>query len=325
MVRAGELLGERQRLAHARTALAVRAIRHCDEIDRHEAVCELRSRLDRLREPRAEIGLHDEPVDDHLDRVLELLVELDLLLEQPLLAVDLDAAEALAAQLLEDVLVLALAVAHHRRVDGELRPRLEAQHLVDDLLDRLAGDRAVTDWTVRAADSCEQEAQVVVDLGDRADRRARVARGRLLVDRDRRREPVDRVDVGFLHHLQELPRVGRERLDVAALAFGVDRVEGKRGLSGAAEPGDADQLVPRQPDGDVLEIVLSGAVDNELVARHSSQSSGADRTGTSVRSGRLEGRRAARPTWARRFHERATGPSRSRRSSSSSRCRLPSS
>ena len=44
----------------------------------------------------AQVGLHHEPVDDDLDRVLELLVEDDLLLEQPLLAVDLHAREALA-------------------------------------------------------------------------------------------------------------------------------------------------------------------------------------------------------------------------------------
>ena len=65
------------------------------------------------------------------------------------------------------------------------------------------------------------------------------------------REPVDRVDVRLLHHLEELARVGGERLDVAALPLGVDRVEGEARLPGAGEPGDADQRVPRQPDGDV--------------------------------------------------------------------------
>src|SRR5207302_899738 len=39
-------------------------------------------------------------------------------------------------------------------------------------------------------------------------------------------------------------------------------------LAGPGEAGDADQAVPRQPDGDVLEIVLAGAVDYELVGGH---------------------------------------------------------
>ena len=35
------------------------------------------------------------------------------------------------------------------------------------------------------------------------------------------------LDVRLLHHLEELAGVGREALDVAALAFGVDGVEGE--------------------------------------------------------------------------------------------------
>ena len=144
-------------------------------------------------------------------------------------------------RLLEQVAELALAVAHDRRVDGEARPLGQREDLLDDRVDRLPRDRAAADRAVRPPDAGVEEPQVVVDLGDGADGRARVARGRLLVDRDRRREPVDRVDVGLLHHLQELARVGRERLDVAPLPLGVDRVEGEARLPGAGEPGDADR------------------------------------------------------------------------------------
>jgi hypothetical protein len=89
---------------------------------------------------------------------------------------------------------------------------------------------------IRIADAREQQAQVVVDLGDRADGRARVVAGRLLLDRDRRRQALDQVDVGLLHQLQELPRVGGQRLDVAALPFGVQRVEGERRLARPDRP-----------------------------------------------------------------------------------------
>src|SRR5439155_18930836 len=44
--------------------------------------------------------------------------------------------------------------------------------------------------------------------------------------------------------------------------------EGKRRLPGAGEPGDTDEAVPRQADGDVLEVVLAGAVNYELVRGH---------------------------------------------------------
>ncbi len=44
----------------------------------------------------------------------------------------------------------------------------------------------------------------------------------------------DQVGVGFVELCQELARVGREGLDVAPLALGVERVEGQRALARAA-------------------------------------------------------------------------------------------
>ena len=127
-------------------------------------------------------------------------------------------------------------------------------------------DRAPADRAVRLAHARPQQAQVVVDLGHRPDRRARVARGRLLVDRDRRREPLDRVHVGLVHLAEELPRVGRQRLDVAALALGVDRVEREARLARAGQARDHDQRVARQRQRDVLEVVLARPGDDDLVA-----------------------------------------------------------
>src|SRR5690606_27061722 len=98
---------------------------------------------------------------------------------------------------------------------------------------------------------------------DGADRGARVLRGRLLLDRDRRRETLDRIDVRLARELEELARVGGETLDVAALALGVDGVEGERGLAGAGQPGDDDEAVPRQLDVDVLEVVLARAANDD--------------------------------------------------------------
>ena len=109
-----------------------------DDVDADEPLGERRGGLDGLGQALPEVGLEHEPVDDDLDRVLELLVEDDLLLEQSLLAVDLDAREAVATELLEHVTELALAVAHDRRVDGEARALGEREDLLDDLVEALA-------------------------------------------------------------------------------------------------------------------------------------------------------------------------------------------
>ena len=150
----------------------------------------------------------------------------------------------------------------------EPRAFLERQHAVDHLADGLALDRQAGGRRIGHADAREQQAHIVVDLGDGADRRARVARGRLLLDRDGRRQAVDLVDVRLLHHLQELARIGRQALDIAALALGIDRVEGERRFARARQAGHDDQPVARQVEIDVLEIVLARAANgNDIYGR----------------------------------------------------------
>src|SRR4029078_11531236 len=78
---------------------------------------------------------------------------------------------------------------------------------------------------------------------------------------------VDRVDVRLLHQTEELARVSGQRLDVAALTLGVDRVEGKARLAGPGEAGDHDQRVARQLEVDVLEVVLPRATNDYLLRR----------------------------------------------------------
>jgi hypothetical protein len=125
------------------------------------------------------------------------------------------------------------------------------------------------------ADPRPKEPHIVVDLGDRADRGARVPRGGLLLDGDRRRQAFDVVDVRLLHHVEELAGVGRERLDIAALAFGIDGVEGERALARAGQAGQHDKLLAWQVEGDVLEVVLARAADGDEFGGHSSRNVGA--------------------------------------------------
>ena len=107
-VHAGELLAEGERLA-------------VGGLDLDEAVGELGGGLDGVGQPPPQAVLHDQAVDDDRDVVLVLLVEVDLLLELAHLAVDLDAREAVGAELLEQLAVLALAAAHDRGDHAEPR------------------------------------------------------------------------------------------------------------------------------------------------------------------------------------------------------------
>src|SRR6187401_2684835 len=116
----------------------------------------------------------------------------------------------------------------------------------------------------RLAEAGVEDAQVVVDFGHSTDGRApALARG-LLLDADGRRQAADMFDLRLLHLPEELPGVGGQRLDVAALPFGIDRVECQRTLARAARSAAHGHLFAWHGDADVLQVVLLGALDREL-------------------------------------------------------------
>ena len=181
------------------------------------------------------------------------------------LAVDHRAYEAFLAETRDFGGVVALLVAHRRRQHGKARSFGEGQHAVDHLRNGLGKDALTTLPAVDLAGPRPKEAQVIVDFGNGADARARIAATRFLLDGDGRRESVDGVDVRFAPLFQELSSVRRERLDIASLSFGVDGIEGQRRLTRARQAGEHDQLVARDFHVDVLEVVLARAFDDDLL------------------------------------------------------------
>ena len=221
--------------------------------------------LERFGKALLEVLTDAKPVDDDLDGVLGVLRELRHRIDLVDLAVDAHAHEPLGPQLEDELDLFALAVDHRRREDHQLRFFGKRQNGVDHLRDRhrlellLGMIRAV-----RLADARVEQPQIIVNLGDRTDRRARIVRGRLLFDRNRWRQTLDQIDVGLFHQLQELPGVRRERFDVAALPLGVEGVERQRALARPREAGDDDQPVPRQIEIDVLEVMRACAANADV-------------------------------------------------------------
>ena len=224
-------------------------------------------RLEAFGQTLLDAGLHADAIDDDVDVVLLRLLQLRHVGRLDGLAVDPKAHVALVLHVLEQLDELTLAVAHDRRQDHEAGVGGQGQRRIDHLAHALRLQRERVRRAVGRACAREEQAQIVVDLGDGADGRARVVRGRLLLDRDRGREALDHVDIGLVHQLQELAGIGRETLDVAALALGIERVEGEARLARAREAGDDDEPVPRDVEVDVLEVVRAGAAHADLVGR----------------------------------------------------------
>lgn len=104
-----------------------------------------------------------------------------------------------------------------------------------------------------------QNFHVVANLSHRADGAARGADGVALLDGDGRGDAFDAIHLRLVHAVEELSRVRRERFDVAALAFGIKRVEGEGTFARTAQTRDDDEPVQRQIEIKVLEIVVPDA------------------------------------------------------------------
>src|SRR3546814_9847948 len=108
--------------------------------DLGHAVGEAQRRLQGVGQPALQALPHHEAVDHHLDRVLLVAREVDLVGELVDLAVDASAGEALSSQVGEERVVGALTAADVRGEHLEAGTLGQLQAPVDDLLRRLAGD-----------------------------------------------------------------------------------------------------------------------------------------------------------------------------------------
>ena len=224
--------------------------------------------VDGFGQSAADAGGGFQAIDDDLDVVPHLAIEREVVGERNVFAIDAGAHEALLAQVLEQVLVLAFLAADDGGEDGVLRSRFNRHDAGDDLLARLGRDRLAALGAMAVADAGVEHAEEIVDFGDRADGRARVVAGRFLRDRDRRAEAADVVDLGLGHLPQELAGERGQTFHVTPLPFGIERVERERAFAGAGNAGQADQLVAGQRDIDAAQVVLAGTTDNDIGSGH---------------------------------------------------------
>ena len=155
--------------------------------------------------------------------------------------------------------MVALATADDGREERDPLGAEIAADAVEDLAPGLRSDRLLALRAVLHAELGEQQPQVVRDLGDGGDRRGASAAREALLDRDRRRQPGEEIDVRLRHDVEELPGVRGQAVDVAALSLGVEHVEGERRLARAGQPREHDQAIARQLEGDVAQVVLARA------------------------------------------------------------------
>ena len=179
-------------------------------------------------------------------------VEIDFILKIEQLAINAGARVSVLGECLHLFLELALAAAHDWRHHHDPVLGSERHDPLYDLVGRLPTDGATAAGAMGRANRGEQQAKIIVNFRDGADRGARTPARGLLLNRDRGAKAINAINVRSLHLVQELPRVGGKRLHIPALALGVDGVERQRRLTRTAEAGNHGQRVTGDFDTDVL-------------------------------------------------------------------------
>ena len=242
--------------------------------------------FDRIDEPSSRLRVDGESIDHDPDRLRKIDVEQRLrrrkLMQAPILVNAIEAAllnidQRVAHRLLRRrrQLFLQQPLSGRRRRlrrshaqlvhDIKSPPRGERQNFRRNFIRIVASDQRAALDAVRLAATSKEQPQVIVDFGSSRDCRTRIPRRILLPNRHRRRDARDVIDVRLLHALQKLPRIRRQRLDVAPLPFRIHRVERQRRLPRSADAGHHRDGVVRDLDADVFQIVNARATNGDRV------------------------------------------------------------
>ena len=252
-------------------------------VDGHRTLALAHRLLERGREPVARLLTDRQPVHDQVDRMDLVAVEAHARDDLADLAVDAGIEVALAGQRLEELAVMALAALDDRGHQRNAPSGKAPENQLDDPIVGIMHHLLARHGRIGPRSPCVEQTQKVVDLGNGAHRRTRIAVRGLLLDGHDRAQARDLVHVGALHRPDELPRIGRKGLHVAALSLGIDRIEGQRRLARAREARDDHQLVARNLQVHVFQVVDPRTVYPYRILLHGNCTPGYRRCGPNER------------------------------------------
>ena len=231
----------------------------------HQAVAVTDGQVDRFGQAGADAFADDDAIDHGLDVMHLLPRQFWRLVDIDDHAIHPGTQETGLAHRLEDFLVFAFAAADQGRQNHDPRPFGAGQQGVENLLRRLLPNGRPAAAAACFAQAGVEQPQIIVDLGDSGHRAARVVRAGPLIDRDRRLQTFDQIDVGPFELMEELASVDREAFDILPLPFGIEGVEGQRTLAGAADTGEHHEPIAGQIEIEVLQVVHPRAANADAV------------------------------------------------------------
>ncbi len=183
-------------------------------------------------------------------------------------SIDPDADEPGPASRLKYLFMLPLFAANLGGQQRNAAAFRQVEDRVNDLLNGLTLDRLLALRAMGYSYPSKKQPEIVINFGYGSHGGPGIVRNTLLVDGNGGGQTLDVIHVRLIHAPQELAGVGGEGFHVAPLAFGIDRVEGQGTLAGAGNAGDYHQFFPRNGNFYVLEIVLPGTFDMDVLLGH---------------------------------------------------------
>ena len=118
------------------------------------------------------------------------------------------------------------------------------------------------DWL---PDFGEEESQEIGELRGGSHRGTGGADRILLLDGNCRTNVDHAIDIRAVHLVEKHSGIRRQGLHIAPLSFRKQCVERQRGFARSGETGDGGDLVVWNPQGNILQIVLACAFDDQVV------------------------------------------------------------
>lgn len=234
-----------------------------DENDLECAESILEGGFDAICETGAIFLVDFQAIDDELNLVLGGTRESWELGRFGDFAIDAEADEAGLDEFFEAVGHIETTLDGEGSDEEELRVGFHPEDRLNDFLGGLGSDRVEAGGAVHLAETGEEDAEVVVDFGDRTDGASRGVSEVLLFEGDSGGESFDAIEDRFRHLSDELSGVATEAFDEASLSFGVDGFESEAGFSATAWATEDRHLVQGESQVDMLEVVHGSAADDE--------------------------------------------------------------
>jgi len=216
------------------------------EMEVEVAFAHLESEVGRIGDAVARLRRCDQPVDDDVD----LLSFRGGVVERNGLSLLEIAMVAFEAQGFETGGIRGMGES-----DDTAGARRQPPHMLHDIADLFPPHGFTAGGAEGVADAGIEQPQIVMDFGGSADGGAGALAGVFLLDGDSGRDAVDLVDVRAVHPLQKLAGIGGKRLDIPALSFGVEGIEGQARFTRTRNSGDHHQLVAGDGHGNIFQIM----------------------------------------------------------------------